>query len=140
MLTDTNLNSGGKICGLKCFLSVSGEGRAERSGHQRPPSHLHHPPTAGDCSQGCTTPLTPHFGISIEASSSPKGGPAAVPGLSCVSLLPSPGEERVGTVSPPLHPLLLPPAPAEISLWRGRVLAAARARLFLSVSAFIASV
>lgn len=101
MLTDTNLNSGGKICGLKCFLSVSGEGRAERSGHRRPPSHLHHPPTAGDCSQGCTTPLTPHFGISIEASSSPKGGPAAVPGLSCVSLLPSPGEERVGTVSPP---------------------------------------
>lgn len=101
MLTDTNLNSGGKICGLKCFLSVSGEGRAERSGHRRPPSHLHHPPAAGDCSQGCTTPLTPHFGISIEASSSPKGGPAAVPGLSCVSLLPSPGEERVGTVSPP---------------------------------------
>lgn len=120
MLTDTNLNSGGKICGLKCFLSVSGEGRAEQSGHPRPPSHPHHPPGAGDCSQGCPTPLTPHFGISIEASSSPKGGPAAAPWALLRVPVPSPGEERVGTVCPPsTHRFSL--LPQQKSLFGGAV-------------------
>lgn len=39
--TDTNLNSGGKICGLKSFLGVFGEGRAEQA--PRAPSPLHSP-------------------------------------------------------------------------------------------------
>lgn len=87
MLTDTNLDSGGKICGLKCFLCVFGEGRAGRA------------PTAD----------SPAPFPSIEAirgQQLSQGGPEAPQAFLKV---PTPGEKAVAVVSPLHPPLSLPP-------------------------------
>lgn len=141
MLTDTNLNSGGKICSLKCFLSVFGGGKelsgVGTAGH---PAARAARPGWGIAPRAAQPPPILTLALKPAAESRSAGcGPAAAP--RAVPHVPAPGSGRGRGghgMSPPL-PTASPSCPSR-NLFGEAVHPPQRARLFLSVAAFIVSV